>query len=384
LAAAIPALAIALMPAPTMAQISIGINLGGPAVDAGIRIGYAPPPMPVYVQPPLPAPDYIWVPGHWAWSDWIDDYYWVAGYWEQPPEPGLLWTPAWWGWENGAFGFHGGYWGREVGWYGGIDYGYGYQGHGWEGGHWENGHLAYNGAIINVTNVHVTNVYYHPIVMNNGPRVSYNGGAGGVAARPTPEEVRATQAPHIPPTPAQRQHVEQAASNPHAAASQLASNWHPPAVHRVSASGTPIPRNEALAHGGVTAGAPAGFKRPAPGATAPGEAPARATNTFANPNRAGRPDAATMPPRAMPTSNAYRPPAPQTQTRTAPEPNAYHAPVPHAAPAAPARVAPPPPPHVAPPPPHIAPPPAHVAPPPAPRPAPPPKPKPEPHEHEHE
>ena len=100
LAAAVPALAIGLTPAQALAQISIGINFGGPDAGVGIRIGYAPPPMPVYVQPPLPAPDYIWVPGHWAWSDYVDDYYWVPGYWELPPQPGLLWTPALWGWEK--------------------------------------------------------------------------------------------------------------------------------------------------------------------------------------------------------------------------------------------------------------------------------------------
>jgi len=368
LAAALPALALGLMPAPAAAQISIGINFGGPQVDLGIRIGYAPPPMPVYVQPPLPAPDYIWVPGHWAWSDWIDDYYWVNGYWQQPPEPGLLWTPAWWGWENGAFGFHNGYWGREVGWYGGVDYGYGYRGHGWEGGYWQNGHLAYNGAIINVTNVHVTNVYYHPLPPHEGPRVSYNGGPGGVTERPTPQEIRATQAPHIPPTPAQRAHVEEAAKNPRAVASQMTPGWHPPAVHRVSADGKPIPREEALAKGGVTAGAPAGY-----------HPPAVATGTGAG---AGKMPARTMTPDvAHSGEHAMTPPAPHAAppAHTAPAPTIYHAPAPtmYHAPA--------PAPHMAPPAPHMAPPAPHAAPPtPKPAPAPKPAPKPEPHEHEHD
>jgi len=358
LATAMPAMALA--PTPALAQVFFGVNLGdnaGPAAGVDIRIGYAPPPMPVYDQPPLPAPDYIWVPGHWAWSDWIDDYYFVQGYWQQPPQPGLLWTPAWWGWENGAFGFHDGYWGREVGWYGGIDYGHGYGGHGWDGGRWENGHMAYNSAVINVTNVHGANNYYQQVPVNNGPRVSYNGGAGGVRTQPSPQEMRATQAPHIAPTAAQQQRVQQAASNPHAAASQMNAGWHPPAVHRVSATGTPIPRSEALAHGGATAGAPPAYRRPPPGAT-PGQPPARATTNFATPNHSGTGNQPGTPPRAMPTPGYTPPPhpapAPGTATpphRPAPVPNTY-------------RPAPPPT---------------------APHPAPPPKPqpKPQPHDHEH-
>jgi hypothetical protein len=266
LMAAVPAMTI-MAPTAAHAEFSIGLD---------IRIGYPPPPMPVYEQPPLPAPDYIWVPGHWAWSDWIDDYYWVDGYWEQPPQPGLLWTPAWWGWDNGAFRFHEGYWGREVGWYGGVDYGYGYHGHGWEGGHWEGGHLAYNRAAVNITNVNVTNVYYQKtsVTNNYGPRVSYSGGNGGVQARPTPEELRATQAPHIAPTPQQQQHVQQAATNPRNVASRVVPNWQPPAVHRVATDGTPVPRAVALAKGNATAGAPPQYQHPAPG-TAPGQFPAR-------------------------------------------------------------------------------------------------------------
>ena len=258
LALTVPAAAI-VAPEAAMADVSFGLS---------IRIGYPPPPMPVYEQPPLPGPDYIWVPGHWEWSDWIDDYFWVDGYWDQPPEQGLLWTPAWWGWDHGAYLYHGGYWGREVGWYGGIDFGFGYHGHGWEGGYWNGGHLAYNRAAVNVTNVtniNVTNVYYRPVtvVNNNGPRVSYAGGQGGVRAEPTPAELRASQAPHIPPTQQQQQRVQQAAASPTSRATQLAPAWHPPAVHRVGEDGAPIPRAVALTRGGATAGAPPAFQHPA-------------------------------------------------------------------------------------------------------------------------
>lgn len=347
LAFAAPALVV-MLPTAAHAEFSVGFD---------IRVGYAPPPMPEYDQPPLPGPDYIWVPGHWAWSDWVDDYYWVEGYWEQPPEPGLLWTPAWWGWDDGAYRFHGGYWGREVGWYGGIDYGHGYRGHGWEGGRWEGRHLAYNRAAINVGGFRGGNVYYQrTIVYNNyGPHTSYSGGAGGVQARPTQWELRASQAPHIPPTAGQQQRVQQAASNPSNVAARVTPNWTPPAVHRVGNDGAPIPRAAALANGGATAGAPPQYQRPATGAPigvgpggGTGRAPYRPATGYGATPQPGSGTAGTTPrptwqnqpapgynstPRPAPTPGyGYTPPPPAQGFAPAPRPgippNAYHAPAP--------------------------------------------------------
>jgi hypothetical protein len=45
-----------------------------------------------------------------------------------PPQVGYLWTPGWWGWGNGGYFFHEGFWGPTVGFYGGINYGFGYVG----------------------------------------------------------------------------------------------------------------------------------------------------------------------------------------------------------------------------------------------------------------
>ena len=52
------------------------------------------------------------------------------------PESGFLWTPAYWGWEGGHYRFYNGYWGPHVGFYGGINYGFGYGGVGFAGGYW--------------------------------------------------------------------------------------------------------------------------------------------------------------------------------------------------------------------------------------------------------
>ncbi len=181
-----------------------------------ISVGFGPPALPVYDQPLCPGDGYIWTPGYWAWDEDYDDYYWVPGTWVLAPEPGYLWTPPYWGWNDGAFVFYDGYWGPEVGFYGGIDYGFGYFGNGFEGGRWENGRFFYNRSVnnINVTNIH--NVY-NTTVVNDADRmnrVSYNGGNGGVNARPTPQQEAATRQRHLSPVAAQTQHVQAARGNP--------------------------------------------------------------------------------------------------------------------------------------------------------------------------
>ena len=104
----------------------------------------APPPLPVYDQPPVPGPGYIWSPGVWSWDEDRGDYYWVPGTWVEPPRVGLLWTPGYWGGFAGGYIFHPGYWGERVGFYGGINYGFGYFGVGYEGGYWQGRHFFYN------------------------------------------------------------------------------------------------------------------------------------------------------------------------------------------------------------------------------------------------
>ncbi|SEG59985.1 YXWGXW repeat-containing protein [Bryocella elongata] len=194
-------------------------------VFVGISIGIAPPALPVYAQPPLPGPGYLWVPGYWAWGD--AGYYWVPGYWSQPPQVGLLWTPAWWGWEGGAYVWHGGYWGPHVGFYGGVNYGFGYGGIGFAGGEWRGGGFFYNSAVVNVGGAHITNVYVNrTVVVNNtivnNNHVSFNGGNGGIQRQPSPVEQQAMHENHFQPTAQQTQH-QQFASQDRA---QLASVNH--------------------------------------------------------------------------------------------------------------------------------------------------------------
>ncbi len=182
------------------------------AVAVSVGVGIAPPALPVYAQPPIPGPGYLWNPGYWAWGP--IGYYWVPGIWALPPAVGLLWTPPYWGWRPGGFVFNAGYWGPTVGFYGGINYGFGYFGAGFAGGYWSNGNFFYNRAVTNISNTRITNVYNRSVTVNRTSNVAFNGGPGGTTARPTPTELAAAREQHVAPTAAQERQQQAASTNP--------------------------------------------------------------------------------------------------------------------------------------------------------------------------
>ncbi|MGO9436439.1 MAG: hypothetical protein ACLP00_19360 [Terracidiphilus sp.] len=171
-----------------------------------------PPPLPAYDQPDCPGEDYIWTPGYWDYAS--DGYYWVPGAWVEAPYEGALWTPGYWGYDgpHHRYAFYRGYWGPHIGYYGGINYGFGYVGFGYQGGYWNRGHFDYNRSVnrVNVNQVHY--VYNRTVVYNNtyNTRISYNGGSGGVNVRPRPAELAALHEQHAPPMTAQVQQAQQA------------------------------------------------------------------------------------------------------------------------------------------------------------------------------
>jgi hypothetical protein len=193
------AMTLALLPAASFAAVFISV-------------GIAPPALPVYTQPICPGDGYLWTPGYWAYAD--AGYYWVPGVWVQPPMVGVLWTPGYWGWGGSAFLWHAGYWGPHVGFYGGVNYGFGYGGAGFFGGRWDGGHFAYNTAVMNVNRTVIHNTYVENVhVTNVGVHTSFNGGAGGIQARPSAQEQQWSHEAHTPATAQQQQHVQMAAAD---------------------------------------------------------------------------------------------------------------------------------------------------------------------------
>ena len=172
-----------------------------------------PPPLPVYTQPPAPGDGYMWVPGYWSLNRL--GYFWVPGAWVLAPYTGALWTPGYWGFVDGVYLWHGGYWGPHIGFYGGVNYGFGYIGIGFVGGYWDHDRFFYNRAVTNVNVTRVTNVYNHTVVVNNidNRRTSYNGGPAGIQRQADPREVAARNEQHRPPTDVQRGFARQAGGN---------------------------------------------------------------------------------------------------------------------------------------------------------------------------
>ena len=201
-----------------------------------------PPPLPEYSQSELPGDGYLWTPGYWGYSP--QGYYWVPGAWARPPEVGLLWTPGYWGYSESRYRYHNGFWGRHIGYYGGVNYGFGYVGTGYQGGYWNGDRFNYNRSVNNVTNVNVT-VYNRMVtntVINNTTtsRASYNG-PGGITRRPLPAEIAGMREQRVPPMTTQLEQQRTAAQNRQQFAS--VNNGRP----AIFAAAKPIPEGKPIA-----------------------------------------------------------------------------------------------------------------------------------------
>jgi WXXGXW repeat (2 copies) len=207
------AVILAAVPQRSDAQVFAG---AGVSLNVGVSVDLAPPALPVYAQPPAPYANAIWQPGYWAWGPY--GYYWVPGTWVRPGQIGYLWTPGYWGFASGLYVWHPGYWGPHVGFYGGINYGYGYFGSGFVGGVWAGNVFRYNTAVVNVNTTVIRNVYVdRTVIVNNDAtnvtRVSYNGGVGGIRAYPSAQERAYSNEPHLTMTTEQRAHTQVSQQN---------------------------------------------------------------------------------------------------------------------------------------------------------------------------
>ena len=236
---------------------------------------------------------YIWMPGYWAWGP--AGYYWVPGAWVEPPYMDALWTPGYWGFYGGRYLFYPGHWGMHIGFYGGIDYGFGYVGFGYEGGYWNGGHFFYNRVYNHVNTRVVHNVYSYNAGnrgygnrgssgfqnnnnnnnngrnnynngrnnynngqnnnYNNNSRPSYHGGTGGVQARPQPSEAAAAREPTAPRMNTQVQHAQNYSSVRGQFATQNHGQPATPAIRQplpADRGSRPAPQNQS--HGGQQGG----------------------------------------------------------------------------------------------------------------------------------
>jgi Domain of unknown function (DUF4124)/WXXGXW repeat (2 copies) len=161
-----------------------------------------PPPLPVEDQPTLSEEGSLWTPGYWYPRD--QQFVWIPGAWVQPPRVGFLWTPAYWGSAGTVFVFHPGSWGTTVGFYGGVNYGYGYFGNGYTGGHWIGNSFAYNSAVNHVDPSVAHHTYAEGVPgQNSRGTVSYSGAPRsgnsiGTPPQHQPAPVRAVPARAVP------------------------------------------------------------------------------------------------------------------------------------------------------------------------------------------
>jgi len=93
-----------------------GTNVATTAPDASVEgepvaeteATEAPPAPQPETMPPRPAPNYIWIAGHWGWRGhwvWIGGHWqvgqaghaWIGGHWERGPKGRYRWIPGHWG-----------------------------------------------------------------------------------------------------------------------------------------------------------------------------------------------------------------------------------------------------------------------------------------------
>ena len=78
----------------------------------------------------------------------------------------------------------------HVGFYGGVNYGYGYTGNGYWGGRWSGNNFQYNTAVTHVNKTVINNTYVNNSFAKNvnANRTSFNGGNGGIKAQANAEQ----------------------------------------------------------------------------------------------------------------------------------------------------------------------------------------------------
>lgn len=287
-------------------------------VDTAVSVATVPPDMPDYQQPECPVDGYLWQPGYWAYNPAANGYYWVPGAWVAPPDAGLLWTPPYWGFVNGFYIFHTGYWGHTVGFYGGIDYGYGYGGVGFVGGNWYGGHFRYNTAVVRVNVTVVHNTYEdRTVYRERGPNHASFNGRGGYTARPTRQEIATAREHHIMATSEQIRNQRMAREDRSQSYSTNKGRPANVATDRVAPRGNTSLNQQPGNHGNTGGGNGPGNRRTRNGGPTPGnQGPPGNNNGPANPRNNGGNNGPANPRNNGGSNGGQRPPATQ---RTGPQ-----------------------------------------------------------------
>ena len=179
----------------------------------------APPALPAYDQPPIPGPGYLWTPGYWAYGRRRRRLLLGARHLGGAPVSlACFGRPAIGAIVGGAYAFNAGYWGPHIGFYGGIDYGYGYGGNGYAGGRWQGDQFYYNSQANNLGAARIA-ATYSQAVAESAVRVSFNGGPGGLRVAPMQADFAAAQTRRVAPTSDQRDQARMASAQPQLRAS---------------------------------------------------------------------------------------------------------------------------------------------------------------------
>jgi hypothetical protein len=241
-----------------------------------------PPPLLDYQQPPDPGGNYLWTPGSWYYDDVRSDYYWVPGMWVVPPDGDAWWTPPYWGYDGARYQWHAGYWSTNVGFYGGIAYGFGYLG------------VGYNQSA----------KHTHSL-----SQVSYNGGPHGARRTPAPLELAANR-DRTPALGVQKDLARDMKKNPQQHSNVNHGRPLIVAVAKLSAP-SPTPRPAPVPH-------PSPQPTPAPTPPHPSPQP-RPTPTPPHPSPQPRPTPTPPHPSPQPRPTPT-PPHPSPQPRPTPTP----------------------------------------------------------------
>jgi hypothetical protein len=230
---------------PTMSNPTVDAGLASEASSDGssdvadITSSTPPPPLPDADQPSCPEDGDLWTPGYWAWVGGV--YTWVPGDWVLPPGVDVFWTPAYWAYAGNVYVFHHGYWGRQVGYYGGINYGFGYPGAGYLGGRWVGHVFLYNRAANHLNASLLHHAYDEPMVSPRSiSRASYNGGPGGTRSVPSAQERLAAQSRlhsvsqliHLQPNPGPAPDIASSSAQTPPAAKPVVSRTQAPSAPR--------------------------------------------------------------------------------------------------------------------------------------------------------